>query len=80
VALSRAGCKSPIFMLGANFGESPKGEVRRIPIPRTPVNTLSSRAVGISCAQRSTGLLPGAPMPCWPLLARGASLVAQTSL
>jgi hypothetical protein len=21
-----------------NFGESPKGEVRRIPIPRTPVN------------------------------------------
>jgi hypothetical protein len=30
VALSRAGCKSPIFMLGANFGECPKGEVRRI--------------------------------------------------
>jgi hypothetical protein len=38
VALSRAGCKSPIFMLGANFGESPKGEVRRIPLLRTPVN------------------------------------------
>jgi hypothetical protein len=24
--------------LDMNFGESPKGEVRRIPIPRTPVN------------------------------------------
>jgi hypothetical protein len=38
VALSRAGCKSPIFMLGANFRECPKGEVRRILIPRTSVN------------------------------------------
>jgi hypothetical protein len=25
-------------MLDINFAESPKGEVRRIPIPRTPVN------------------------------------------
>jgi len=25
-------------LVGANFRESPKGEVRRIPIPRTPVN------------------------------------------
>jgi hypothetical protein len=27
----------------ANFRESPKGEVRRIPIPRTPVNARSPR-------------------------------------
>jgi hypothetical protein len=26
----------------ANFRESPKGEVRRIPFPRTPVNGLAS--------------------------------------
>jgi hypothetical protein len=24
--------------VNANFGETPKGEVRRIPLPRTPVN------------------------------------------
>jgi hypothetical protein len=26
-----------------NFGESPKGEVRRIPLPRTPVNKGNKR-------------------------------------
>jgi len=29
--------------VNANFAEIPKGEVRRIPIPRTPVNRLLSR-------------------------------------
>jgi hypothetical protein len=28
----------PCIMLEGNFRESPNGEVRRIPIPRTPVN------------------------------------------
>src|SRR5829696_3215565 len=37
----RAGCKSPVFfMLGANFRELRYGEVRRIPLPRTPVNRM----------------------------------------
>jgi hypothetical protein len=29
-----------------NFGESPKGEVRRILLPRTPVNKALSDALG----------------------------------
>ena len=29
----------------ANFGECPKGEVRRIPIPRTRVNKARDRSV-----------------------------------
>ena len=34
------------IMLDTNFRESPKGEVRRIPIPRTPVNKGSEKRRG----------------------------------
>jgi hypothetical protein len=32
----------------ANFAESPNGEVRRIPIPRTPVNKGKKRRAGVA--------------------------------
>ena len=34
-----------------NFGESPKGEVRRIPLPRTSVNKGKKKARGVRDAQ-----------------------------
>jgi hypothetical protein len=48
--------------VNANFGESPKGEVRRIPIPRTWVNKgdLYSRLSRRNSAYRMNSLITAA--------------------
>ena len=38
----------------ANFGESPEGELRRIPIPRTPVNKGKGRVFAIEYVSRDS--------------------------
>jgi hypothetical protein len=71
--------------VNANFGESPKGEVPRIPIPRTSMNKGKSEGQGVvapalrphhgSMNALSTLLLFEVPhLPCDQPFARGLSL------
>src|ERR687897_3491975 len=62
----------------ANFGESPKGEVRRIPIPRTPVNSIRCAEDG-SYRHRCLDGRGGNVLRLWVCSAReGSSIGART--
>jgi hypothetical protein len=43
-AIGQGFCGTSENYFNANFGECPKGELRRIPIPRTPVNKGKKKA------------------------------------
>src|SRR5215212_7675663 len=70
------------LFLAANFAESTKGEVRRIPLPRTPVNRASaSLSVRLSTPSRGATIkrrVPVASSPLPPLQGRCSKRLGLT--
>src|SRR5215212_380154 len=60
--------------MNANFGESPECEVRRIPIPRTPVNKGKKRRAGVCKPRPSTCAIPERLVDRWVRAPAGSAI------
>jgi hypothetical protein len=53
----------PALLYAPNFGELRQGEVRRIHLPRTPVNRPSAAVLGFACWQHDGNMEVGRYTP-----------------